>query len=350
MTAITLTSISRRSAEALILDDISLRIESGELMVIVGPSGSGKTSLIRVIAGLDQPSSGSVHFDDEVVTNLGVAERDVGVVFAGNTLFPTHSARRNIGLPLLARSLRRSEVDKRVTAEAFALQISGIIDRWPNELSDGQQQLVQIARAMIRVPKVLLLDEPMSHLDIPTRKRLREELRQLQKGYGVTTVVATNDPADAMFLADRITAIESGRIRQVGPAEQLYAAPTSTHIAWLTGPISFVDATVQRDTSGFWLVGDGFRLRAWAPILDSFVDTAVRVAIRPEHVVRSVSPNIGATVLSQSFDSGCAVTMVTLGDAELAMSPIEAGHGEAIQIHFDRYLVFDLANNLILAT
>ncbi|MEE9414627.1 MAG: ABC transporter ATP-binding protein, partial [Acidimicrobiales bacterium] len=278
MAAITLTAINRRSAGTRILDDVSLRVESGELMVIVGPSGSGKTSLIRAIAGLDELSSGSVFFDDDEVTHIPVAERDVGLIFAENALFPTHSVRNNIAMSLWARSVNRKQVDERVDAEARALDISAIIDRWPNELSTGHQQLVQIARAMVRVPRVLLLDEPMAHLDLPTRKRLRAELRQLQRGYGVTTVLATNDPADAMFMADRITAIDSGRIRQIGTPDELHTAPATTHIAWLTGSIGLLNATVQSEGEGFWLVGDGFRLRAWAPVLRDFVAADVQVA------------------------------------------------------------------------
>ena len=197
MATITLTDVSRSADDGTrILTGLSLSIADGELVVIVGPSGSGKTSIIRAIAGLDSIDGGSVHFDMEDMTGVEVQARDVGIVFQSNALFPTHTARANVGFPLKVRSLNAATIKKRVDAEARALGIEQIMDRWPKQLSAGHQQLVQIARALVRVPNVLLLDEPMANLDQPTRKRLRQDLKDLQRGYGVTTVYATNDPVE----------------------------------------------------------------------------------------------------------------------------------------------------------
>lgn len=314
-------------------------------MVIVGPSGSGKTSLIRAVAGLDVIDSGSVLFDDEDVTKVAVAERDVGIVFQENTLFPTHTARGNVGFPLRIRSMRRDEIKNRVEAEARSLRIETVLERWPKQLSAGHAQLVQLARAMVRVPRVLLLDEPMAYLDMPTRRRLRQELRELQRGYGVTTIYATNDPAEAMYMGDRITALENGRVRQVGHPHDLYKAPATPHIAWLTGPVGFLDATVEADGDGSWLVGAGFRIRAWAPELHRHMK--VRVGIRPESIKVSPESRLRATVQAKSFESGAPVSRLQIGGAVLSMTPVDIAAGTEIGITVEDCLVYDGLDRLV---
>ncbi len=345
LATITLSSVTRSIGEAVLLDDVSLRIDEGELMVIVGPSGSGKTTLIRAVAGLDPIASGPVAFDDEDVTKVNVAERDVGIVFQTNTLFPTHTARDNVGFPLRIRSMRRDEIKNRVEAEARSLRIETVLERWPKQLSAGHAQLVQLARAMVRVPRVLLLDEPMAFLDMPTRRRLRQELRELQRGYGVTTIYATNDPAEAMYMADRIAALDNGRIRQVGRPDEMYKAPATTHIAWLTGPIGFLDATVESDSDGFWLAGDGFRMRAWAPELQRH--RTVRIGIRPEGIRLSPDSRIRATVLAKSFESGAPVSRLKIGDKELSMTPVELSKGAEVGVSIEACLVYDSLDTLV---
>lgn len=342
---ITLSSVSRTVGETTLLDDVSLRIDEGELMVIVGPSGSGKTSLIRAVAGLDAIDSGSVLFDDEDVTKVAVAERDVGIVFQENTLFPTHTARGNVGFPLRIRSMRRDEIKNRVEAEARSLRIETVLERWPKQLSAGHAQLVQLARAMVRVPRVLLLDEPMANLDMPTRRRLRQELRELQRGYGVTTIYATNDPAEAMYMGDRIAALENARVRQIGRPEDMYKTPATRHIAWLTGPIGFLDATVEGDADGSWLVGDGFRIRAWAPELRRH--TSVRIGIRPESIHLDPESRIRGLVQSKSFESGAPVSRLQIGGSVLSMAPIELPKGSEIGVTVESCLVYDELDRLV---
>lgn len=350
MAAVTLSDVNRITGDGTrILSNLSLTVADGELMVIVGPSGSGKTSVIRAIAGLDDIDRGSVYFGTEDVTKTDVRDRDVGIVFQSHALFPTHSARDNVGFPLKVRAMDAASIRKRVDAEARALGIEQIMDRWPTQLSAGHQQLVQIARALVRVPNVLLLDEPMANLDMPTRKRLREDLRELQRGYGVTTVYATNDPSEAMYMADRIAAIERGSLVQVGTPEELYARPADAHIAWLTGPISFLEATVSRDSDGFWLNGAGFRLRAWSPELGPHVGDVVKLGLRPEGLRPEPGSAIAAEVLAPSFESGMPVTRVQLGDARIAIRELDAPRGAEVRVAVDAYLVFDRREKLIAA-
>ncbi|MCP3974724.1 MAG: ABC transporter ATP-binding protein [bacterium] len=345
MSTITLSSVNRTAGDSKLLDDVSLRIEEGELMVVVGPSGSGKTSLIRAVAGLDPIDSGSVIFDDEDMTKVNVAERDIGIVFQTNTLFPTHTARDNVGFPLRIRSMRRNEIKNRVEAEARSLRIETVLERWPKQLSAGHAQLVQLARAMVRVPRVLLLDEPMAYLDMPTRRRLRRELRELQRGYGVTTIYATNDPAEAMYMADRIAALDNGRIRQVGRPDDIYTAPATSHIAWLTGPIGFLDATVESDSDGFWLTGEGFRLRAWAPELEHH--ESVRVGVRPEAVRLSPESRIRATILADSFEGGAPVSRLQIGSSALTIPLVDLAKGAEVGLAIEGCLVYDRLDRLV---
>jgi multiple sugar transport system ATP-binding protein len=338
------------SDQTRVLDDVSLEVAQGELVVVVGPSGSGKTSVIRVVAGFDQINSGRVLFDGVDVTELPVGERDIGMVFQAAALFPNHTARGNIGFPLRIRKVKEPTVRQLVEAEARALGITEIIERWPHQLSAGHQQLVQIARAIVRLPNVLLLDEPLAHVDPPTRHRLRADLRQLQRSYGVTTILATNDPEEAMVMADRIVAIESGRIQQVGPPEELYAAPADTHIAWLTGPISLIDMTVEPDAQGFWLTAGDFRLRGWAPELASHVGDQLRVGLRPEGVRAVPDSSTRGLVVGNSFDSGHSVTKVAFGETTILMGLLDDPPGTNIGITIDRYLVFGPDDKLIVAT
>ena len=347
MATISLAAVRRVVDDTTLLDDVSLQVAQGELLVVVGPSGSGKTSLIRAVAGLDEITSGSVFFDDEDVTKVKVADRDIGIVFQANTLFPTHTAGANVGFPLRIRGMRRDVINKRINAEARSLGIEHVLDRWPRQLSAGHAQLVQIARAMVRVPSVLLLDEPMAHLDTPTRHRLREELRELQRGYGVTTIYATNDPSEAVYMADRIAAIEHGKLQQVGTPEELYRSPGNVHIAWLTGPVSFVEATVEPDSDGYWLVGDGFRIRAWATELGRHRGETVRLGIRPEGIRLMPDSGLRATVDSRSFESGAPVTRLRLGGRLVAMALLDLPVGSDVGVNIDHCLVFDSADRLV---
>lgn len=330
-----------------ILRNVNLDVPEGELMVIVGTSGAGKSSVIRAIAGLEQVTSGSVRFDGVDMAREPTAQRDVGMVFQGSALFPNQTARDNISFSLRIRRIKKPTIRQRVEAEARALGITKIIEQWPRELSAGHQQLVQIARAMVRVPKVLLLDEPLAHVDLPTRNRLRADLKELQRGYGLTTILATNDADEAMAMADTMSVIDRGSIVQVGPPNELYARPADTNIASLTGRVRFVEARVESETEGFWLVGDGYRIRAWSPELSGFIGRQVTLGVRPEHVHPRANSPINAVVEKQSFESGSPSTIVRLGGSTILMPALDEPAGSVVAITIDRLLVFDQDGQLI---
>jgi multiple sugar transport system ATP-binding protein len=296
--AIALREVSLRLGETSILDRVSLDVADGELIAIIGPSGSGKTSILRVIAGLDSVSSGAVLMDGVDVRGTRTSDRNVAMVFQEAVLYPFLRARDNIGFPLDMRDVSREEIRQRVQAEGRALQIEEILERWPRQLSAGHQQLVQVAKAMIRIPSVLLLDEPLARVDAGLRSRLRLDLQVLQRGYGVTTVYVTNDPVEAMAVGDRLAVIEAGRVRQVGAPLDVYAAPVTRFVAEFVSerPMRFLAGRVEGDATGSWVAGTGFRLRAWAPQLAEHVGREVTVGVRSEDVELASGEGIAATV------------------------------------------------------
>lgn len=244
MVALLLDSITVRYGDESVVDGLTLRVEQGESVALLGPSGSGKTSVLRVVAGLETPASGDVLFDGRRVNEMPPAQRNLAMVFQENVLFPKMNVERNVGFPLRVRRVPAQEIAARVEAETRATGISGLIRRDPRKLSAGQQQVVQLARAMVRRPGLMLVDEPFARLDHLGSDRLRAELRLVQSGYGVTALYATHDYSDAMALTDRVALIDAGRIRQVGTPLELYARPTDTFVATFVGspPMGLLDS------------------------------------------------------------------------------------------------------------
>ncbi len=209
------------------LGGVDLDIADGEFVAVIGPSGSGKTSLLRAIAGLAAVQRGRVLIDGRDTTGVAPGDRDVAMVFQQSALLPRRSVRRNISFPLELRRRPAAEIRQRVDAEVRALHIEALLERDPAHLAEGEAQLVQIARSMVRVPRVLLLDEPFAHLDEHVRAAMRAEIGMLQRGYGVTTIMATNDGVDAMTLADRVVVLDRGRVIQFATPDVVRRSPAS---------------------------------------------------------------------------------------------------------------------------
>lgn len=285
MAAIELQGVKVVRGEALVLEIDHLVVEDGELLVVLGPSGAGKSMLLRTIAGLESLASGRVLFDDEDMAEVNTAHRGVAMVFQDSTLYPFMDVRSNVGFPLKIRKTPPEEISDRVEAEARVLEIEHLLSRQPAELSAGHQQLAQAARAMVRVPEVFLMDEPLAKLDAHLRVQLRHEFRLLQRGYGVTTVLVTNDRDEAMVMADRIAILDRGVVRQVGSPLELYKTPQERFVAGFIGAMSFVSAELTVDSPGYWVAFGGFRIRAWTTALAGSTSSRVDVGIRPEDVV-----------------------------------------------------------------
>jgi multiple sugar transport system ATP-binding protein len=217
------------------VDDLDLATTEGEYLVLLGPSGCGKTTLLRLIAGLEQPTSGEVYIGDQPMVGLPPRARKIAMVFQSYALYPHKTARRNIEFPLKASGMEPADRAKKVEWAAELLGITRLLDRRPRHLSGGERQRVALARALVREPDVFLLDEPLSNLDAKLRAAARDDLKQFQARVGTTTVYVTHDQVEAMGLGDRIAVMSEGRIRQLGTTHEVYHDPADTFVATFLG-------------------------------------------------------------------------------------------------------------------
>src|SRR5215831_19099523 len=278
------------------LEPITLDVARGETLVFLGPSGCGKTTLLRIIAGLEQPDRGGrVLFNGADVTAIPIERRNVGMVFQSYALFPNMTVAENIGYGLKIRGVARKERDARVTELVALTGIEGLEHRRVDQLSGGQRQRVALARAVAARPSVLLLDEPLTALDAALRERLRSELDRLLRMLGITTIYVTHDQAEAMALADRVVVMRKGAIAQIGSPREIYFAPTSRFVAEFIGAANIVEAPVENGQ----LVLPGGRL----PIAIAGSRGDVIAMIRPETIgiVAADTGPLSGTVDSVSF-------------------------------------------------
>src|SRR5437763_8456603 len=217
------------------LSDCTLAVEDGELVVIVGPSGCGKSTVLRIVAGLESVTAGTVRIGDRVANDLPPQERNAAMVFQDYALYPYLTARGNLEFPLRMRRLARGAIRDRVEAVARLLDITGLLDRLPKQLSGGQRQRVAMGRALVREPAVFLLDEPLSNLDAKLRVQVRAEIKDLQARTRTTMMYVTHDQTEAMTLGDRVVVLDRGRLQQFAPPAELYARPANTFVAGFIG-------------------------------------------------------------------------------------------------------------------
>ncbi len=239
MAEVRLEHLSKRFGETTVLPDVSLTIRDGEFFTIVGPSGCGKSTLLQLLAGLDRPTSGRILFDGVDVTALEPRERDVALVFQSYALYPHMTVRENLAFPLRVTKRKagfdRPYIDGEVLRVAGLLGLEPLLDRWPRELSGGQRQRVALGRALIRQPRLFLLDEPLSNLDAQLRAVMRAELRRLHDRLGTTMIYVTHDQTEAMTLADRLAVLDRGVVQQIGPPQALYDQPSNLFVAQFLG-------------------------------------------------------------------------------------------------------------------
>lgn len=230
---------NKKDADVVAVDCFSFEIPDGKLVGLLGPSGCGKSTALFMICGLEEPTEGRIFFDEDDVTDLPPEHRGVGIVFQNYALYPHLTVRQNILFPLQnlkgAQKLSKEEMNKRVLEAAKLVQIEELLERKPNELSGGQQQRVAIARAMVKMPKVLLLDEPLSNLDARLRLQTREEIRRIQKETGITTIFVTHDQEEAMSISDVIVVMKTGKLQQIGKPQDIYDDPINLFVAKFLG-------------------------------------------------------------------------------------------------------------------
>jgi multiple sugar transport system ATP-binding protein len=227
------------------VDRLDLHIEDGEFMVLVGPSGSGKTTALRMLAGLEEIDAGSVFIGERDVSDVPPKERDISMVFQNYALYPYLTVAANIGFPLRIARVKKSEREQRVREVAKLLGLTEFLDRKPSQLSGGQRQRVAMGRAIVRVPSVFLMDEPLSNLDAKLRVQMRADIAALQADFGITTVYVTHDQAEAMTLGHRVAVLQEGQLQQCGPPRFLYERPTNIFVAGFIGSPSMNLCTVH---------------------------------------------------------------------------------------------------------
>jgi multiple sugar transport system ATP-binding protein len=225
------------------VDQVSLASRESEFLVLLGPSGCGKTTLLRMIAGLERPDAGDILIGGRVVNDFAPRDRDIAMVFQSYALYPHMTVRQNISFPLRALKLKSDFIERKVEGTARMFGIERMLDRKPRDLSGGERQRVALARAMVRKPQLFLLDEPLSNLDAQLRTSAREELKQLQRRIGITTIYVTHDQVEAMGLGNRIVVMNKGRVLQIGTPQEVYHRPADTFVATFVGspPMNIVE-------------------------------------------------------------------------------------------------------------
>jgi multiple sugar transport system ATP-binding protein len=246
----------------LALRDVTLRVESGEMLVLVGPSGCGKTTLLRLVAGLDEPTRGTVRIGGRMMNHVPPRRRDVGMVFQRPALYPHLTVRENLAFGLRLRRWRELVPGERVVEVARLLSLTDLLDRRPGQLSGGQQKRVALGRALLLQPRVLLLDEPLNDLDAPLRLEMRGELRSLHGRLATTVVHVTHDPQEALSLGDRVAVLDRGVLQQVGRPDVLYQWPINRFVAGFLGspPMNFVEGRLEEGPIGLAFAWPGGRV------------------------------------------------------------------------------------------
>ncbi|GAB4538017.1 MAG: ABC transporter ATP-binding protein [Anaerolineae bacterium] len=283
MSNVTLQNITKRFKAVTALKDVSFSINHGEFFVLLGPTGAGKTTTLRIISGLTRQDEGSILFDGEPIDGLPPADRDVAFVFQQYSLYPTMTVFDNLAFPLRSplRKLPEPEIKARVEEAAEKLRISHLLERKTAHLSGGEMQRVAIGRAIVRDPRIYLMDEPLSNLDAKLREALRVELKHLQKTHGSTTLFVTHDQIEALTMGDRIAVLNKGHILQVGTPEDIYDRPATTFVAQLVGTPRINLVRARREDSSLYVADSAIHL----PVPEgSQLPPAFLLGVRPEDV------------------------------------------------------------------
>ena len=343
MSSVTFNHVAKRYGAVSVIEDLNLEVRDRELMVLVGPSGCGKSTALRMIAGLEEVSDGTIAIGERVVNNLAPKERDIAMVFQNYALYPHMSVRENLEFGLRMRKVPRDEMKKRVDDAAAILGISHLLERKPKELSGGQRQRVAVGRAIVRQPAVFLFDEPLSNLDAKLRVQMRAEITRLQQTLGTTSVYVTHDQVEAMTMGSRIAVMREGKIQQLGTPLEVYDKPANVFVAQFIGtpPMNLFRGTVANGA---------LRTSSFSLPLPFAVEEGRNViaGVRPEHL-GSGDASIPATIDMVEPIGHESIVYGTAGDEKFVaiFEPHEAPRaGERIDIRVQTKSVhlFDAAN------
>src|SRR5258705_10635301 len=283
MAYLTLSNISKQFADTYAVQDFNLDIDKGEFVSFLGPSGCGKTTTLRMVAGFEAPTSGAIRINDQDVTQLRPNQRNVGMVFQSYALFPNMTVAANVGFGLRVANRPAAEIAARVEEMLKLIKLPTLGGRYPYQLSGGQQQRVALARALAIKPQGLLLDEPLSAVDAKIRVALREEIRNVQRSLGITTIYVTHDQEEALSMSDRIVVMNEGRVEQVGTPFEIYNSPRTRFVASFVGTLNILRGLIVDAASGRIAI-DGQEIRAASGIAGVRSGETRSVALRPEAV------------------------------------------------------------------
>lgn len=344
MASVEMTHIRKAFGSSVALEDFTLSVTSGELICLLGPSGCGKTTALRILAGFEQADSGSITVEGQDISTIAVEKRHFSMVFQDYSLFPNMTARQNIDFALKSRKFpsnqRPAIIDKMLGITALEDQA----DKYPHQMSGGQKQRVALARSIATSPRVLLLDEPLSALDAKVRESLREEIRQLQREIGVTTVFVTHDQHEALAIADRVAVMSNGRLEQIATPRALYENPVNAFVATFIGSINRVAATGVE--GGRWRVL-GRTVEGSEP---SKQGDEVTVGVRPEDITVERDPDGVASIVGLSFLGPITRALIDVGNGQIINADLMSagsrdltdGARVSLQLHADvaRVVVF----------
>jgi multiple sugar transport system ATP-binding protein len=349
MSGVHLDRIRREFATTVAVDNVSIDIPDGEFLVLLGPSGCGKSTLLRIIAGLLAPSTGRVIVDGVDVTAMAPGERDVAMVFQSYALYPHLSVERNLGFGLQARRRPKDEIATRVRVVAEQLGLTSLLSRRPKELSGGQRQRVALGRAMVRDPKVFLMDEPLSNLDAQLRTATRLELAALHRRLGTTFIYVTHDQVEAMTMATRIAVLKDGRLEQLGTPAEVYDEPATAFVAGFIGapPMNLLPGIVRSVGGRIRVIADGVDIDLAKGETD---ERTVLFGVRPEHLRIAADgddgPRFRGSVTEVENLGSEEIAFCEIGSAQLAVRgqrPLGIGIGDdvVLTVSIDRLYLFD---------
>ncbi|OCW55651.1 ABC transporter ATP-binding protein [Hoeflea olei] len=339
---LSIKGISKSFGALQVVRDADIAVGRGEFVSFLGPSGCGKTTILRMVAGFETPSTGSISIDGRDITYLKPSQRNIGMVFQSYALFPNLTVADNIGFGLRVAGVNRAEIASRVEEMLALIKLPQLAERFPWQLSGGQQQRVALARALAPRPTVLLLDEPLSALDAKIRVSLREEIRAIQQDLGITTIFVTHDQEEALSMSDRVMVMNQGRIEQIGTPAEIYNHPSTSFVAGFVGTLSQLDATVTDAAQGAASVGS--ETIAGLPLPASVrTGDRIRLALRPESLRRDRRE--GDRTLSARIDSvnflGAVIRIkLHIGDEQLSLDTFNdptrtpPAPGDTIEVHF----------------
>ncbi|HEX7275048.1 MAG TPA: ABC transporter ATP-binding protein [Nitrososphaeraceae archaeon] len=366
MTTLSIRNLTKKYGQLTALEDFSLDISSGEFMVLLGPSGCGKTTVLRCIAGLTDITSGEIYIGNELVNKLPPKDRDVAMVFQNYSLYPHMNVYDNIAFPLKMRKVHKEKINESVRKIARLLNIDNLLERKPKEISGGQMQRVALGRALVREPKIFLMDEPLSNLDAKLRTEMRVEIKKLQEKVGITTLYITHDQAEAMSMAYNVGVMDSGKLLQLDSPQKVYTEPANQFVASFIGvpPMNFLKFKIIKEGSLFLKFDDNSSREqdkksvikipeALAENLRGVNEETINLGVRPKDIILLKDDEDfdglrlrGETAYVELLGDD-SIAEVKLGDSSLKLSNVTSrnvipivGKEVVIGIKYDRIRLF----------